>query len=215
MTTTATDSQIEQLEQAILQRAQSLADTHLRNAQQQRDKIITNSQKRLQRREEQATETAKSLAEREYRRQVQSNEIQLQGDLDQLRWSLIQSVMNSLRERLAQLTEQKNSYLPILKQYFLHAVQAIEGEELEVLVNPRDHALLTENWAEFEQAASPKRCQLTTSKQNFLGGLMVRTQDQRIQVNNTFEGLIERLEMQLYQEITTHLFASANTLRSL
>lgn len=203
-----TETQLEQLENAIRDRATHLAETQLRNAQQQRDKILADTSKRLQLREERETEMAKVAAEQEYRRQVQASEIKMQAELDQLRWSLIQLVLGKLRERLQQLSQQPEAYETLIKQYFVQAVPFFQEDELVAEVNAHDHALLASHWPEIVNSVAGKRCLLTVSAHHFTGGLLIRNKDDRIRVDNTFEGLMERLEGELYQVITAQLFAS-------
>lgn len=211
-----TETQLEQLENAIQKRAQSLADSHLKAAQQQRDKIIADATKRLRLREEREIEIAKAAAEQEYRRRVQAGEIKMQAELDQLRWTLVQSVMSHLQTHLKQLSQQEADYIKLLKQYLQDAAQLFEDQELVVEVNTDDHARLAPQWDEILQECVPdKQCTLSTSTRNVTGGLLVRNQADRIRVDNTFEGLIARLENEFYQIITAQLFASATPTRNL
>ena len=76
-------SQVEQLENAIQQRAKTLANAHLQAAHEQRDKILADSAKRLQLREKREIDIAKSAADQDYRRRVQASEIKMQAKLDQ------------------------------------------------------------------------------------------------------------------------------------
>ena len=211
-----TETQLEQLENAIRKQAQSLADSHLNAAQQQCDKIVADAAKRLQQREERETEIAKVAAEQEYRRQVQAGEIKMHAELDQLRWTLVQAVMTDLQIHLNQLCQQEADYLKLMKQYLQNAAQLFEDKELVVEVNADDHTRLASQWDDISQECVPnKQCTLLISAQNFTGGLLVRNQTDRIRVDNTFEGLITRLENEFYQVITAQLFASATPVRNL
>jgi len=208
------DSQLEQLEMTIRQRAQALADKHLQAAQQERDKILAESDKRLQQREEREIEIAKAAAEQEYRRRVQASEIKMQAQLDQLRWALVQSLITDLHEQLKQLSQQDKAYINLLKQYLKNAAQLFDETELVVEVNADDYERF--QWEQIVKDSVPdKRCTLSASPDNFTGGLLVRNQADRIRVNNTFEGLLTRLENELYQIITAQLFASAMPTRNL
>ncbi|KHD05136.1 hypothetical protein PN36_09975 [Candidatus Thiomargarita nelsonii] len=208
------DSQLEQLEMTIRQRAQALADKHLQAAQQERDKILAESDKRLQQREEREIEIAKAAAEQEYRRRVQASEIKMQAHLDQLRWALVQSLVTDLHEQLKQLSQQDNAYINLLKQYLKNAAQLFDEIDLVVEVNADDYERF--QWEQILKDSVPdKRCTLSASRDNFTGGLLVRNQADRIRVNNTFEGLLTRLENELYQIITAQLFASAMPTRNL
>ncbi|RKZ52473.1 MAG: V-type ATP synthase subunit E [Candidatus Parabeggiatoa sp. nov. 3] len=212
----STETQLQQLESAIRKRAQTLADNQLAAAQQKHDQILADATKRLNKREERETEIAKAASEQAYRRRVQASEIKMQAELDQLRWTLLQSVMSLLHEHLKQLTQQEETYLNLLKQYLKSAVFMFEDQELVVEVNADDHALLAPQWEEFIKECVPeKQCTLSTSTQPFTGGLLVRNKADRIRIDNTFEGLIARLESDIYQVITTQLFASATPTRNL
>jgi len=213
MSTTAT--QLQELEAAILKRARDLANNHIQNGQQQQQHILEESNKRLHQREQHELHLAKTAAEQEYRRLVQASEIKMQAELDQLRWSLIQKVMHDLRQHLQKLSEHKNTYLPLLRQYLVHATHHLEYDALDILVNERDYELLKQNWEEFTQGCAKKEYTLSDTTTRSLGGILVKTRDNRIQIDNTFEGIIERLETQLYQEISMLLFASTTAMRTM
>jgi V/A-type H+-transporting ATPase subunit E len=208
------ETSLEQLENAIRKRAQNLVETHFRNAQQQRTQILAEATKRLRLREERETELAKTVAEQEYRRRVQASEIKMQAELDQLRWSLVQVVMSELREQLKTLSNRPTEYKALLKQYLANAVPFFAEAEVVVEVNAHDHALLSSQWEEMVTNLATKRCQLTVSAQHFMGGLLVRNREDRIRIDNTFEGLMERLEGELYQVITSQLFATVTPTRN-
>jgi len=211
-----TDSQIEQLENAIHKRAQVLHDSHFAAAQEQREKILAESAKRLQQHEEREIEMAKAAAEQEYRRRVQASEIKMQTELDQLRWKLVQLVISNLHEHLKQLCEQEKTYTALLKQYFISAAQQLEDKELVIEVNHHDHALLAPQWEDITNSLVPnKQCSLEMSKQPLTGGVLIRNKTDRIRIDNTFEGLIARLENELYQIITAQLFATATSTRNI
>ncbi len=212
----STETQLQQLESAIRKRAQTLADNQLLAAQQKHDQILADATKRLNKREERETEIAKAAAEQAYRRRVQASEIKMQAELDQLRWTLLQSVMSLLHEHLRQLSQQEESYVNLLKQYLKNAVSLFEDQELVVEVNADDHALLAPQWEDFVKDYVPeKQCTLSVSTQSFSGGLLVRNKADRIRIDNTFEGLIARLESDIYQAIMAQLFASATPTRNL
>jgi V/A-type H+-transporting ATPase subunit E len=204
------EAQLEQLEKAIQQRAQSLVDSHLQTAKQQREKILEESARRLVKREERENELAKAAAEQEYRRRVQASEIKMQAELDKLRWILVQAVVSHLQKQLKSLREKSTSYVELLKQYLTHAANLLEDNELVVEVNNQDHLLLSQQWEAIVNDCAPdKRCHLSASALSFSGGLLVRDQEDRIRIDNTFEGLIARLENKLHETITAQLFASA------
>ena len=210
-------SNLEQLESAIRQQADNLANSHLEAAQQKAEQILADSAKRLQKREEREREIAEVSANQEFRRRVQASEIKMQAELDQLRWSLVQSVLSDLQMELKQLRQEEDSYMALLKQYLKNAAQLFDEKELVVEVNADDHLLLAPLWESFVKDAVPdKTCKLLlASNKNLTGGLLVRNEVDRIRVDNTFEGLIERLKNDIYQIITTQLFASVTSIRNI
>ena len=208
---------LEQLESAIRQQADNLANSHLEAAQQKAEQILADSAKRLQKREEREREIAEVSANQEFRRRVQASEIKMQAELDQLRWSLVQSVLSDLQMELKQLRQEEDSYMALLKQYLKNAAQLFDEKELVVEVNADDHLLLAPLWESFvKDAVHDKTCKLLlASNKNLTGGLLVRNEVDRIRVDNTFEGLIERLKNDIYQIITTQLFASVTSIRNI
>lgn len=211
------DNQLEKLETAILQQAQTLADSQRQIAQQHRAKILVESAKRIQMWEERETHNAKEAAEQVYRRQVQANELKMQAELDRLRWSLVQTILDKLQAYLTQLCTQHARYLPLLKQYLIYSVQLLtESNTLIVEVNRQDYEWLQPQWSDFikEIIPSTHQCTLLVSTHHFTGGLLVRDEADRVRIDNTFEGLISRLENELYQTIIAQLFASTIPLRT-
>ena len=54
-------------------------------------------------------------------------------------------------------------------------------------------------------AANGKRIQLSTLPVDTLGGILIRSDDNRIRVDNTFEGRLDRLGRRLHQTIIERL----------
>ena len=75
-------------------------------------------------------------------------------------------------------------------------------------LNARDLERLQPKWGEFvEQAGIGKQVRLSSTPRQCLGGILVRTEDNRIRVDNTFDGRMERFAESLQQVITERLFA--------
>lgn len=200
---------VEQLEQAILKRAQDLVDSHTQATQQQKAQILAESAKRQQLRERHETEIAKSLAEQHYLRKVQSSEIKMQAELDELRWHLIQKILNELQDSLNTLRQQPEAYLSLLQDYLNNAAHHLPEMALWVKVNSNDYNWLAPQWEHLLNTAHlPTTCQLSQSETEFSGGLLVSDLANKVRIDYTFEGLLERFEMNLCQEINQHLFAA-------
>jgi len=90
------EAQVRELESALLARAKSLAEEHLRAAKAARERIVAQYNDKLRLREEKEVLAAKQTSEKQYKRKVQAAEIRAQGELDRLRWNLVQAVMDQV-----------------------------------------------------------------------------------------------------------------------
>ncbi|WP_077729670.1 V-type ATP synthase subunit E family protein [Methylocaldum sp. 14B] len=202
-------SRVDALEATLLDRAKTLAKAYVAEGRRTREHMIEEAHEQLRLREERETQNAKALAERLFRQRVQAGEIKLQEELARFQWALVQSAVEQVKERLRQLAEDEPSYLPVLRRLLRRAVEAIEREELVIEVNARDQERLRPHWEEWRQEWVPgKRLILSSTPRECLGGALVRSADERIRVDNTFEGRLERLQEELYRVIMEHLFAT-------
>jgi V/A-type H+-transporting ATPase subunit E len=202
--------QVAALEQAIFERARNLAEEHLRQANRSRERILVDSADRLRLLEEKEVLLAKSRAEREFRRHVQSSEIRMQAELDRLRWGLVQSVLQGVSARLSELQADDETGLKLLGALVTEAASAIERDRLIARVSDLDHRRLAERWDErLRDAVDGKTIELSPDPCPCSGGVMVESEDGRILVDNTFEGRMARLESDLERVILERLFPAA------
>lgn len=198
----------EELEAALLARAQRLAEDYLSRARHSRDHIIEEANDRLHLREEREVLAAKAMAERVYRRRVQASELKLQGDLDRRRWEWVQAVIGDLQQHLMEFATDEARYLSVLQRLLGAAARVIEQKELVAELNPQDLSRLEGRWESFAAEAVPdKHITLSPKPLRCSGGVRVMSKDQCIRVDNTFEGRLDRLTESLYQIIVEQLFA--------
>lgn len=199
--------QAKELESAIFERANRLAREYRERAGRSRDNILQEAHNRLHLREEREVLLAKSRAERTFRRQVQANELKLQKEMDLLRWNLVVTVKNQLRDRVLTLVEDEQHYLPLLQALLAHAARAFARERLVASVNARDLGRLQPNWEAFAGAAcADKRIALNPVPIDCVGGVIISSEDGVIRFDNSFEGREERLADRLHQIILERLF---------
>ena len=203
------ETQIKELEHALLTRAQALADQYRDRGKQMRDRILVETEARLHQREEQETAAAKTHADRVYQRQVQAGELKLQADMDRLRWALVQAVIESAKHELEALTRDEARYDPVLGAFLAQAVQSIESNELIAYLNRRDHQRLADRWTDWVlQWTDGKRVELGSEPLDSIGGLLIESKAQDIRIDNTFEGRLARLYEDIQQAVSERLFAS-------
>ena len=198
--------QVKELESAILQRADRLAEEYRRQAERSRDTILRETADKLHLREQREVLLAKAKSERAYRRKVQANELRLHSEMDHLRWNLVEGVRGRLEERLRQFVGEEEAYLELLKELIYQGAEQIERDEVAVELNSRDHEKLAPGWAQWVDGLGlHKKIELHDEPIESLGGALVRSGDNRVRYDNTFEGRLERLESRLHQIIIERL----------
>lgn len=198
--------QISGLEAALTERAAKLAAEYLDHANQTREQILAEGRLRLQLDEEREVLAAKAHAEQIYQQQVQAAELQFRSELDRLRMMLVNSVLDHLPARLAELTADEWRYLPLLRKWLHEGAQAIERDDLVAQVNRRDWERLRHSWDDYAKEAAPgKRLQLSAETIVCSGGVLITSADRNIRFDNTFEGRLERLSEKLHNSIDEQL----------
>lgn len=210
------DTQVSQLEQALIQQAESLAREHLHHAETARARILAESAERLKQAEAREVLAAKVEAEKLVRRQGQAAETRLAAELDRLRWALTGATLSGVRTTFQNLVKDEDAYHAVLEQCLAAAAQALPGGDLVAEVRPEDEKRLSAIWTEMAGRAAPGRTiALTTHHQPSEGGVRVRLADNRAQLDQTFEARQARLADELARAVMERLFASAPDLGTL
>ena len=210
------ESQVDQLEQALLSQAQSLAQEELRNAEVACSRIRNEAAARLKLLEERETLAAKSDAERLVRRQTQAEETRLSGELDRLRWTLSETVLSQVKEALGALTQDPEHYFPVLSGFLAEAARELPPGPLVAEVNGADLDRLRPLWPEWlHQTAPDRQVELAAHGLPSLGGIRIRTADNRVRLDQTFEARLNRLAEDLARSAMEKLFAGKPNLDQL
>jgi V/A-type H+-transporting ATPase subunit E len=210
------DSEGSQLEQALLQQAETLAREQLRNAESARAHILAESAEKLKLAEEREILAAKVEAERLVRRQTQAAETRLAADLDRLRWALTEATLAEVKTAFRKLVQDEARYLAVLEAWLAAAAQALPPGDLVAEVRPEDEKRLAPLWAEMTARAAPGRAvSLAAQGIPSEGGIRVRLADNRARLDQTFEARQMRLADELARVAMERLFASAPDLGTL
>ncbi|TNF91819.1 MAG: V-type ATP synthase subunit E [Gammaproteobacteria bacterium] len=202
------------LERAILERANTLADEYLERAERSRDSILREANERLRLREDREVQVGKFLSERDYMRKVQASELKFQRKLDTLSWSLVQEIFARLKHRLKDFAAQEGEeYLQLLGELLAEGCNSIGEAEVVAHMNSADHHRLADQWDSFSARYVPNyKVILHDVPMDTIGGVMVRTKDDRVMVNNSFEGRMDRMQNELNEVVMERLFTSAEQL---
>jgi len=204
----SSELKVEDLEKALIQRANDLADEYLQRAKRSHDHFIEDENERLQLREEKEIMTAKMLADCTYRSQVQSSELEVQKKLDQLRWQLIKNVVSEAKEQIKQVVNNKQEYQQLIIEFIKHSLSAINSNHLIVEFNQKDYKNLQPLWPEIiEQIDSEKNIELSKQFHHMSGGIIVYNHKHSMRIDNTFEGRIERLSENIHQLVAEEFFS--------
>ncbi len=194
------------LEAALAERARKLAEEHLANGHQARERILAETRERLHIDEEREVFAAKARAERAYRQRVQAAELDLRAALDRLRWELANATLAKLPQRLDELAADETRYPSLLRTCLREAAQAIERDELVVQCNARDLQRLEKDWERYAGEAAPgKKLALSPEPLACIGGVLVVSAARDIRFDNTFEGRMERMDEALRGAIDERL----------
>lgn len=202
-------NQVEELERSILARAEALASQYRERAKRNRDSILRDAAEKRRLREQREEAIAKAMGERAYRQQVQASELKMQSQLDRVRWNLVQSVRRRIEERMRRFVDDEAAYLEYLQALIATAVASIEADEIDVLANREDRERLAPRWEALVKTLPKPGVRLAEAPIETLGGVLVRSRDNRIRVDNTFEGRLARLESRIAQVILERLLPGA------
>ena len=210
------DSQVSQLEQALLQQAETLAREQLQNAESARTRILAESEEKLKLAEEREVLAAKVEAERLVRRQTQAAETRLAAELDRLRWTLTEATLAGVKSAFRQLVQDEVRYFAVIEAWLAAAARTLPPGELIAEVRPEDEKTLVPMWPEITARAAPGRAvALAALGLPSEGGIRVRLANNRAQLDQTFEARQARLADDLARVAMERLFASAPDLGTL
>jgi V/A-type H+/Na+-transporting ATPase subunit E len=199
---------VEDLEKSLLQRAKDLADEYHQRAKRSYDHFIEDENDHLQLREEKEILASKMLAEATYRTRIQSSELNAQKNLDQLRWQLIKNVIAEVKDKITNISKNKDKYRELLVNFIRHSSSIIDSNHIIVELNQDDYLTMQSHWQNIlEQIDCDKVIELSTQYHHQSGGVIVYDQSRSMRINNTFEGRIERLSDNIYQLVAEQFFS--------
>ena len=202
-------NQVQELEQAILARAERLAAEYRERASRSRDSILREAAERLRLREAREEAIAKSLGDRSFRQRVQASELKMQTNLDRLRWNLVQDVERRLETRMRAFMQEEAAYSAWLLSLIAVAAAQIEGDRVRIHANLHDHQRLFARWDSVaEHLPNGHSAILADTPIATLGGALIESDDSRIRIDNTFEGRLARLRQRIQQTILERLLPS-------
>ena len=204
-----------------------IIDRILKDAREEAETIVKDAQKSAETIIEKQRKTARQNAEKEVysllkRAENEADIIRGKVSTDIKRragWIVlsekdrfITSVLTEAKNKLVNMQNSKE-YFPILEKLIVDSAAVLDGGILEVLLNKKDLALPLK-LDKLEKEISDRigvKTQLRFSDQHITAvGVIVKTVDDRIFVNNTFEVILSRRERELRLKIAQILFSNVN-----
>jgi V/A-type H+-transporting ATPase subunit E len=202
-------NQVQELERAIMARAQQLADQFAEQAQRTHDALLRDAVERVRQREQREEAIARAMGDRHYRQRVQAAELKLQSNLDRVRWNLVRAVESRLEERIRALREDASAYAGYMRGLLLEGAAQLGSGDLLVRVDRADEELAGRLLEQVQGDLDGATLGLDSSPVQTVAGLLLLSADGRVRVDQTFEGRLARLRPQLQQVILERLFPAS------
>lgn len=122
---------------------------------------------------------------------------------------IISSVITEAKQRLMKFTKTKD-YLLLIEKQIIQGAAALGGKTIELILNRKDSKLPL-NLAELSKKISSitknkTKIKLSTEKNQTIGGVMLKTSDNKIILDNTFDDLLKQKEKMIKNKISNLLF---------
>nr|O06501.1 RecName: Full=V-type ATP synthase subunit E; AltName: Full=V-ATPase subunit E [Desulfurococcus sp. SY]AAB64413.1 V-ATPase E subunit [Desulfurococcus sp. SY] len=194
--------------QEINREAEQKIQYILSEAKEEAEKLKEEARKRAEAKAEWILRKAKTQAEIEKQRIIANAKLEVRKKKLAVQEELIRSVIESLKERLANLPE--DEYFPMLVELTVKAVEELGTDKVVVRSNERTLKLIVERLSEFREKlreALGKDVEVTVGEPiQTIGGILVESSDGTVRVDNTFDSRIERFESDLRATIAKALF---------
>lgn len=168
-------------------------------AKKKSEEIIKKSEKEGKERYEELIIQGKKNAELEKQRIIANARLQAKKLILETKESIIEKTFSLAEKKLRDIVS-SDEYESILRKLIEEAISSIPDKQLQILCDERDRELLRKIIKEFP------RVELSEENISTIGGIIVKSKDGRIQVDNTFETRIERMRNDLRVKVARILF---------
>ena len=168
-------------------------------AKKKSEEIIKKSEKDGKKRYEELIIQGKKNAELEKQRIIANARLQAKKLILETKESIIEKTFSLAEKKLRDMVS-SDEYENILRKLIEEAISSIPDKQLQILCDERDRELLRKIIKEFP------RVELSEENISTIGGIIVKSKDGRIQVDNTFETRIERMRNDLRVKVARILF---------
>jgi V/A-type H+-transporting ATPase subunit E len=189
----------------ILEDVKTESEKIIRDAETKAAKILRDAKTEAESRHLSLLAEAKEKSELEQKKMKSLTQIEIRNIRLQVKENYINDVFDKALARLKQFVE-SDRYPSYLLEFIEESSKKIDSEQLVVFVNSKDRKLLKNGMFEDLSKKIGKKLTLADETVDCLGGCIVKTQDMRLQYDNTFEKRLHVLRPNLRIELAKILF---------
>jgi len=201
-------TQVGKIEEIIINEAKEKAENIIVKAREEAKKVLGKAEQEAKREAEEIISKKKTDAEAQARRILSEAKLEARLKILNAKEQLISEAFDKALEKLKEFS-QSAQYKTALENLIKDAAIIIRGGDLEVLLpeNTNVDLDLSKIAKEVEEQTGVKTS-LNISKERIrsIGGVIVRSKDRLLTVDNTFEARLERLREQLRVNVANLLF---------
>jgi V/A-type H+-transporting ATPase subunit G/H len=202
-------SDIQQLEQEILQDAQNNAETILKDAKKEADEILSQARSKNKELMQKVEKEKLERQEIEVQRELSRIRIKNKIELENLKESLVQEIFDDSLLKIRQMREQKDErYLNALSELIVLSGTILEGGEMSITLHPSDTGTIDRNSLEAEVAkktGTSTKLNVSSSEQDLVNGGVI-SQKGSLTVNNTFNAIFDRRKESIRNKLSSVIF---------
>jgi V/A-type H+-transporting ATPase subunit E len=189
----------------ILEDIKNDSELIIRNAEKKAEEILRDAKAEAEKRHARRLAEAKEKSEIEQKKTQSLTIIEIRNRRLQVKEEYINAVFDKALARLKQFAESE-SYPSNLLVFIEEAAKKIESDRLIVYVNSKDREWLANGKLDELSEKLGVKLTLANETENCLGGCIVKTSDEKLSHDNTFEKRLEALKPILRIEIAKILF---------
>ncbi|MHC1567732.1 MAG: V-type ATP synthase subunit E family protein [Candidatus Syntropharchaeia archaeon] len=181
----------------------------LEEAKKKAEKIIDQIKKEAEEKKKAVIEKGEKEAILEEQRIIADAKLRAKKLKWDVREEIVRSVFDNARKRIMDVRKDgfgDKNYSEILKGLIKEAAMSTGGKDLVVLMNKDDSSFISKKDIEDISKEINARISISDGLDTGMGGVIVRTADGRIEVDNTFEKRFERFSDTLRADVIKTLF---------
>ncbi len=202
-------SDIQQLEQEILQDAQNKAENILKEAKKEADEMLSQARSKNKELMQKVEKEKLESQEIEVQRELSRIRIKSKIELENLKESLVQEIFDDSIAKIRQMRKQKDKrYLKALSELVILSGTILEGGEMNVTLHPGDAETIDRNSLEAEVAkktGTSTKLNISSSEQDFINGGVISKKGS-LTVNNTFNAIFDRRKEAIRNKLNSVIF---------